>query len=118
MMNDRQKKEQANRVDQLINLVEKHTRTERHLEQHSDISNPDNLENAEEIQRKREEEIDNLKNIIAYGEHDTDEVKNLKRNIKYTDGYLNHNKENMDSETLENTIEKQKHRKEQLDSLT
>lgn len=117
-MNKRQKKEQANRVDQLINLVEKHTRTERHLEQHSDISDPGNLENAEEVQRKREEEIDNLKDIIAYGDHENDEVENLKRNIKYTEGYLDHNKEHMEGETLENTIEKQKHRKEQLDSLT
>lgn len=117
-MNERQKKEQANRVDQLINLVEKHTRTERHLEQHSDISDPESLESAEEIQRKREEGIDNLKNIIAYGEHENDEIENLKRNIKYTEGYLDHNKDHMDDETLENTIEKQKHRKEQLDSLT
>ncbi|NLZ47826.1 MAG: hypothetical protein GX895_03395 [Clostridiales bacterium] len=117
-MNERQKEEQANRVDQLINLVEKHTRTERHLEQHSDISDPGNLENAEEVQRKREEEIDNLKNIIAYGDNDTNEVENLKRNIEYTEGYLEHNKDHMDSETLENTIEKQRHRKEQLDNLT
>mgnify|MGYP000907702226 CR=1 FL=1 len=118
MMDKGQKREQANRVDQLINLVEKHTRTERHLEQHSDISDPGNLENAEQVQRKREEEIDNLKNIIAYGEHRNDEVDNLKRNLEYTEGYLNHNKDHMDRETLQNTIEKQKHREEQLDSLT
>lgn len=113
------KEEQENRVEQLIDLVEKHTRTERHLEQHSDISDPDNLEHAKKVQSEREEEINNLKNIIAYGEHEKNsEVENLKRNIKYTEGYLAHNADHMDEETLEKTIEKQEHRKEQLDNLT
>ena len=118
-MNKRESREDANRVDQLIDLVEKHTRTERHLEQHSDISDPENLEHAERIQREREDEIDNLKNIIAYGEHkNSSEIDNLERNIKYTGGYLSHNADNMEEKTLKRTQKKQEHRKEQLDRLT
>jgi hypothetical protein len=118
-MNNGHDREQENRVEQLINLVEKHTRTERHLEQHSDISDPENLEHAEKIQREREDEIDNLKNIIAYDEHEkSSEIDNLERNINYTGGYLSHNADHMEEKTLRRTQEKQEHRKDQLDSLT
>ena len=37
-------------IDNLINLVENHTRTERHLEQYSDIGNKENKEHARDIQ--------------------------------------------------------------------
>jgi hypothetical protein len=118
-MNKRESREDANRVDQLIDLVEKHTRTERHLEQHSDISDPENLEHAEKIQKEREDEIDNLRNIIAYDEHkNSSEVDNLERNIKYTGGYLSHNADHMEEKTLKRTQKKQENRKEQLDRLT
>ena len=117
-MNKRESRQDENRIDQLIDLVEKHTRTERHLEQYSDISDPENLEHAEKIQREREEEIDNLKNIVAYGEHkNSSEEDNLERNIKYTGGYLSHNADHMEDKTLRRTQEKQEHRKEQLDRL-
>lgn len=111
--------ENAARLDQLTNIVDHYTRTERHLEQHSDISNPENIAHAEEIQKERKEEIDNLKNIIAYGKHENqDEVSNLKRNIEYTDNYLKDNADTLDKKTMERTREKQQHRKDQLDSLT
>ncbi|WMJ89736.1 hypothetical protein [Anaerocolumna sp. MB42-C2] len=110
--------ENERRVDHLINLVEKETRTERHLEQNSDISNPENIQHAKEVQQNREEEIDNLKNILVSGEHsNNNQVKNLEKRYEYTNGYLEHNKDHMDKEALKNTIEKQEHRKDQLNSM-
>ena len=102
----------------MLNISNRYVRTERHLEQHSDISDPGNIENSKRVQDERIEQMNNLKNIIAYGEHEQeDQVANLQRNLEYTDGYINHNAEHMDIETMENTLRKQEHRKEQLDSL-
>lgn len=107
------------RINELLNITNRYVRTQRHLEQHSDIADPENVEHAQKIQNERLEQIENLKNIIAYGEHEQeDQVENLKRNLEYTEGYINNNAENMDSETLEKTLEKQEHRKEQLDFLS
>lgn len=106
------------RIEELMNINSRYVRTERHLEQHSDISNPDNLNHSEKIQEERQQQMDNLKNIIAYGKHEQeDSQENLRRRMEYTDGYLNHNAQNMDKETLEKTLEKQEHRKEQLDFM-
>ncbi|PKM49355.1 MAG: hypothetical protein CVV02_16325 [Firmicutes bacterium HGW-Firmicutes-7] len=111
-------RENEHRVDNLVDLVEKQTRTERHLEQHSEISSPENIQHAKEIQDERQEEINNLKNIIVTGEHsNNDQAKNVKKRYKYTEGYLKHNADTMDETTLENTKEKQAHRKEQMDFL-
>ncbi len=110
--------ENERRVDHLINLVERETRTERHLEQNSDISNPENIKHAKEVQQGRNEEIKNLKNIIVHGEHsNNNQVKNLEKRYEYTNGYLDHNADHMDKETLNNTVEKQEHRKDQLNSM-
>ncbi|QHQ63706.1 hypothetical protein Ana3638_10185 [Anaerocolumna sedimenticola] len=110
--------ENERRVDHLINLVERETRTERHLEQNSEISNPENLKHAKEVQQGRNEEIKNLKNIIVHGEHsNNDQVKNLEKRYEYTNGYLDHNADHMDNEALKNTVEKQEHRKDQLNSM-
>lgn len=112
------KDQDAKRLDQLENLIEKHTRTERHLEQHSDIANPEAIAHADEIQNEREQEIDNLKNVIAHGKHvNVDETANLQRNYEFTKGYLDENSDRMDNETLQRTKEKQEHRKDQLDNL-
>lgn len=62
------KEEQFNRINELENVVEKHTRTERHLEQHSDIAKPKAVENAKEKQREREDKIKSLENKIVNGE--------------------------------------------------
>lgn len=110
--------ENERRVDHLINLVENRTRSERHLEEHSDIPSHENIEHVKKVQQKRQEEIDNLKNIIVNGEHsNNDQLKNVKKNFKYTEGYLDHNANHMDQDTLEMTKEKQAHRKEQIDFL-
>ncbi len=110
--------ENAKRLEHLVDLVECHTRTERHLEQHSDIASPEQIQHAEKIQQVREDQIDNLKNAIAYGVHSNqDDLEGVQKNYRYTEGYLNHNAEHMESSTLEKTKEKQAHRKEQMDFL-
>ncbi|NLN65970.1 MAG: hypothetical protein GX144_11315 [Clostridiaceae bacterium] len=111
MANDR-------RIEELMKINNRYVRTERHLEQNSDISDPDNLEHSERIQQERQQQMDNLKNIVAYGKHEQEDQKeNLRKRLEYTDGYINHNADHMDKETLERTLEKQEHRKEQLDFM-
>lgn len=107
------------RIEELMKINNRYVRTERHLEQHSDISDPENLEHSEQIQEDRLQQMENLKNIIAYGKHEQeDQEENLRKRMEYTDGYLNHNAQHMDQETLERTLEKQEHRKEQLDFMS
>ena len=94
------------RIEELLDINNRYVRTQRHLEEHSDISDPDNLRHALKIQEERENRMENLKNIIAYGKHEEgDERENLKRNLEYTDGYLENNASRMDKETLDNTRE-------------
>ena len=111
--------ENERRVEHLANLVEKSTRTERHLEEHSDISKSrENIRHVKEIQDERREQIENLKNKIAYGDNQSADkhMKNTEKRFLYTEGYLNNNADHMDEETFKNAKEKQEHRKEQLDS--
>jgi len=99
-------------------LVDKHTRTERHLEQHSDIASPEAVAHSEEVQKEREQEIDNLKNVIAHGKHvNVDDAANLKRNYEFTNSYLKENSNHMDEETLQGTKEKQENRKEHMNNM-
>ena len=119
--NNREKKgvENKGRINHLVNLIEKSTRTQRHLEEHSDISNsPENIQHAKEIQEERKNQIENLKNIIAYGDNNSKDkhMKNTEKRFLYTEGYLNNNADRMDEETFKKAKEKQEHRKEQLDS--
>ncbi|SHH32017.1 hypothetical protein [Tepidibacter thalassicus] len=118
MKNENLNAENARRIDELIDIVEKHTRTERHLEQHSDITSPEQIEHVKEIQKDREYRIENLKNIIAYGQHSNDnELENLEKNYHYTQNYLDQNKNHMNKQDLEKAIEKQNHRKDQMKFL-
>lgn len=108
----------ARRIDQLIDVVEKHTRTERHLEQNLGMSNIDDVKHTLKVQEEREQEIENLKNIIAYGKHEkNNEFKNLSRNFSFAENYLNHYEGRMDSNTLEKTKTKQTNRKAQIEAL-
>jgi hypothetical protein len=103
------------RVEELLNINNRYVRTQRHLEENHDISSLDQLKHSFEIQKDREERMENLKNIIAYDKHDqTNDVEALEKRIEYTDHYLQHNSANMESGTLQNTNEKQEHRREQL----
>ena len=118
-MNIQNSDENERRIDQLENIVEKKTRTERHLEQNVDIPRSEqNMNHINKVQQERNEEISNLKNIIVNGEHsNNDQLKNTEKRYQYTEGYLNHNADHMSKDTLDNTKEKQRHRKEQIDQL-
>ena len=51
-------------LDNLINLVENHTRTKRHLEQYSNIGNVENKENATlEIEAEIQQKVQQLSNF-------------------------------------------------------
>jgi len=106
-------------VNQLVNLVEKQIRTQRHLEEHSDISSSQqNLEHAKELNRERQTEIDNLKNILVYGNNINNNYKNnTEKRLLYTEGYLNHNADHMSEQSFKNTKAKQENRKNQLDQF-
>lgn len=111
-------KETENRIEELVNVVENHTRTERHLEQHSDISSSEQLSNTQNIQQIREDNINNLKNKIVYNDGGpTEEKENIKKNIEFTNGYIRHNKDHMNQNQLQNMLEKQENRHEKLNEL-
>ncbi len=107
-------------LDNLVNLVDNHTRTERHLEQYSEIGDKENKDHAREIQDVREEEINDLRNKLN-GNDDiqtrAEQIENLEEKIESTEGYIENNKNDMDEEMLKNLEEKQENRKEQLDNL-
>ncbi len=115
--NDRYKKERQ--VNHLVNLVEKQIRTQRHLEEHSDItSSQENLEHARKLNEERQNEINNLKNILVYGNNINNDYKNnTEKRFLYTEGYLNHNADHMDELSFKNAKAKQENRKTQLDQL-
>ncbi len=111
------RKELKNRVNQLIDVVEKHTRTERHLEQYSNISSKENLEHERRIQKTREEEIENLKDKIVYGEGYSNEAENLEAKYEKTKEYIHYNAPKMNLEGLSNLNEKQRNREHKIDSI-
>lgn len=111
--------EKANRIEELESLVEHHTRTERHLEQHADIASSKRIHQAEDKQAEREDNIDRLENKIMHGgPTDTHELKNLQKNYIFAKGYIEHNKDHIPKENLENIKEKQENRRDKMDELT
>lgn len=60
MQNNDDQNKKERQLDNLTNIVENHTRTKRHLEQYSEIGNPEYKEMAREKQEKREEQLNNL----------------------------------------------------------
>lgn len=116
-----QQLENERRVDDLINLVENKTRTERHLEQHSDIGDPNRILHAHSVQENRQQQIDDIKDAIVYGDNaknDTkDQLESLEKNYIFSEGYISHNADHMDPKALKNLEKKQEHRKEQMDLI-
>ena len=107
-------------LENLKNLVENHTRTQRHLEQYSEIGDSDNKENARKIQKIREQQIKELESklkdedkYISPEEH----LENLKENYISTQGYIEKNRDSIDEQMLNNLLEKQQHREEQINFL-
>lgn len=77
---DQNKKERQ--LDNLTNIVENHTRTKRHLEQYSEIGDPEYKEMAREKQEKREANRDtmapqDLQNLQAKQQHREEQLNNL-----------------------------------------
>jgi hypothetical protein len=106
------------RIEALLKINNRFVRTQRHLEENSDIASLAQIKHSFEIQDEREARMENLKNIIAYGKHEqVDEVGNLKRNLEFTDHYIQHHRDHMDENTLQNSKTKQEHRKEQLNFI-
>ena len=100
LVNDEQEKKER-KLDNLINIVENHTRTERHLEQYSDISKQKNKEMANQKQKIREKQIEELKEQLI-GTNKNSEKQNynkqdLKNNYKIGIEYY---------EEVENKIDK------------
>ena len=106
-------------VNHLVNLVEKQTRTQRYLEEHSDNSSSlQNLEHAKQLNQERLLEINNLKNILAHGNNVNNNYKlNTEKRLLYTEGYLNHNADHMSDLSFKNAKAKQENRKNQLDQF-
>jgi len=115
MMEDYEKIDRQ--LENLENLVENYTRTQRHLEQYSEIGNPENKENARKVQKVREEEIKTLEKQIK-GENDRitpeEHLENVKEKYYNAEGYIQNNKDGMNEEMLRNLYEKQQHREEQI----
>lgn len=111
--------EETKRIEELENLVEKHTRTERHLEQHSDIASSKRVHEAKEKQEKREDSIEALEQKIINGDQiHHDESEGLEKNYIFAKGYMEHNSQHMDPESLENMKEKQQNRRDKMNELT
>ena len=120
MENFDENKKKDRQLDNLINLVENHTRTKRHLEQYSHIGDEDNKEHAREIQGIREEQINDLREKLN-GNADIqtreEQVENLEQRYGSTQDYIKNNKDNMNEQMLKNLEQKQEKRRIQLDNL-
>ena len=107
-------------LENLENLVENHTRTERHLEQYSHIGSKENKDNAREKQEVRERQILELENkILGLDTNEIPEVQleNLKQRYESIQGYINNNRDKLAPDILEQLEEKQSNRMQQIANL-
>ena len=107
-------------LENLENLVENHTRTQRHLEQYSHIGSKENKDNARQKQEIREMQIEELENkILGIDSNEMPEVQleNLKQRYESIEGYINNNRDTIPQDVLEQLQEKQINRKIQIDNL-
>ncbi|MBQ8299733.1 MAG: hypothetical protein IJX99_07795 [Clostridia bacterium] len=115
-MSDKKRK-----VDNLVNLVENHIRTERHLEQYSNIGDPKYRDMAREKQNVREEQINVLKNQLT-NEHPkispSEHLENLKESYERNTNYLQNNMGNLSYEQISNMATKQKNQRRQMEQLS
>ena len=117
--NDKVKKER--KVDNLINIVENHTRTKRHLEQYSEIGNMEFTEMARDKQVLREKQINELKDQLTGADKDIqtkdEHLLGAKTNYEFAEGYIENNKDHMNQEDLKNLKKRQANRKIQIENL-
>lgn len=115
---DKEKKEKQ--LDNLINTVEKHTRTERHLEQYSHIGDPYFKDEAREKQSIREKQIVDLKGHIL-GEYykitSEEHFGNLIDNYEGAEGYMNNNRDSLSREQIDNMEKRQANRRIQMQNI-
>lgn len=120
MQNNEEQAKKERQLDNLTNLVENHTRTKRHLEQYSEIGNPEFKDIAREKQEKREQNMNKLKQeILDEDENQTIEqqIENLHDNYEAAQKYIEANQNTMAPQDLQNLQAKQQHRKEQMENL-
>lgn len=114
------KEKKERQLDNLINTVEKHTRTERHLEQYSHIGDPYFKDEAREKQAVREKQIVDLKGHIM-GESDKitpeEHLENLVDNYEGAEGYINNNRDSLSREQLDNMERRQANRRVQMQNI-
>ena len=108
------------KVDNLINLVKNHTRTERHLEQYAHRGDPKYKKMAIEKQCVREDQIESLKKQII-DEHkkisNAEQLENLKDSYERTKNYLGNNFKNMSQEQITNMGNKEANQMRQIQRL-
>ncbi|MBU3179704.1 hypothetical protein [Clostridium psychrophilum] len=116
---DRYKIEKANRIEALENIIQNHTRTERHLEKFSDINSLEKYSNTIIKQVSREDNIENLEEkILNNGQRNSANIEELEKNYNFAKGYINHNKDHMDPQALKNMEERQQNRRAEMNELT
>lgn len=122
MSNNNSTEKKDKQIENLVNLVENHTRTQRHLEQYSHIGEPAYKDMAQDKQKIREKQINNLKDQILEKNNDKlsikEQMENISENYSRSNEYLQNNFNNMSSEDINNITIKQKQRLNQLDTLS
>ncbi len=118
-MGDDKYKKKERQLDNLENLVENYTRTERHLEQYSEIGSKENKDNARKKQAVRENEIQNLKTNIINDDNETisEQINNIADNYESTHRYMEDNYNKIPKEMWDNMNKKQENRTEQVENL-
>lgn len=109
-----------NKLNELVNTVERHTRTERHMEQNAGrVTSHDNLEHEKEIQKKRENDINHIEDKIMNksGVSNAHEFENLKDNYEASDDYLKANKDHMTKEDAKNLEARQENRADTINAM-
>ena len=108
------------KINNLINLVENHTRTEIHLEQYSHIGDPKFKDMAREKQVVREEQIESLKDQLT-NEHPKisaeEHLGNLIESHEKTKNYFINNYDNLSQEQIDNMITRQENQERQLEQM-
>ena len=119
-MDHNNKDNKEDQVENLMNLVERHTRTERHLEQYSHIGSEENKNRAREKQDVREQEMEKLKSKIVSdnNESKTEQIQNLTNKYRSAENYMEDNYEHIPEQNLQNMQNKQQNRKEQIENLS
>lgn len=121
MDNNREQIKKGKKVDNLINIVENHTRTKRHLEQYSEIGDLEFKEMARDKQHLREKQISELKDQLIGADKDiqtkSDHLEGAKTNYEFAEGYIENNKDHINEEDLKNLRKRQENRKIQIENL-